>query len=453
MSAKGTAAPKPEASRTAAQTRPETSEGGTSPNATTLSMLTSDITSPYPAANTVSELSQSEISPCEPLNEDFPSQGTPSNSGNFSPLNQGVEDRPQATSPRRQPKYLLLFFDGTAKSFSEKNTNIYRLYGALYKMNTDKQLLYYQSGIGSSGSKSNGLKRICQSISNVVEKAIARCLRDHVGLLLNGNRKEVRFAYNLYKDTSDDGVRRAKNYKKATACNAPIEFMGIWYVCGSNNEGPSKMTASGCFRDSVASVGLVGRTLPFTTYNPGIKTLREAVALDECRGAFRHYPWARTPLGSPAPDAARPDHGEDRVDGHAPGYNHPWHETDCRQVFFAGSHSGMSNVYSQRASTLIVRQFSLLWMVQEIDDAGLEIEWAHDAFDDTPTLSRYFACRGRGGKPAHASPEEKGLIQKELEKDVKGTLHESLRGLWWILEYVPLWEHFLDEHKQPTKKF
>lgn len=148
MTADIAASPNSTASPTAAKTRPETPEGEPSPNDATISIVTPDITSPYPAATTLSELSQSEITPLVPLNADFPSQGTQSNPVISSPLNRGLEDRPRTFSHRRESKYLLLFFDGTAKSFCKKNTNIARLFGALDKTNDDNQLCYYQSGIG-----------------------------------------------------------------------------------------------------------------------------------------------------------------------------------------------------------------------------------------------------------------------------------------------------------------
>ena len=40
-------------------------------------------------------------------------------------------------------------------------------------------------------------------------------------------------------------------------------------------------------RDTVASVGLISRELPFTESNTAIKTFRHAVSLDECRVKFR----------------------------------------------------------------------------------------------------------------------------------------------------------------------
>lgn len=69
-----------------------------------------------------------------------------------------------------------------------------------------------------------------------------------------------------------------------------IDFLGVWYSFHSKFHGFCSLTSS--FRDTVASVGLTGRTLPFTSYNAIIKTFRQALALDERRTQFRHNPWS-----------------------------------------------------------------------------------------------------------------------------------------------------------------
>lgn len=48
----------------------------------------------------------------------------------------------------KQPKTLILCFDGTSNSFSDENTNIVRLFSALDKTDMDRQMCYYQPGIG-----------------------------------------------------------------------------------------------------------------------------------------------------------------------------------------------------------------------------------------------------------------------------------------------------------------
>ncbi|KIO32133.1 hypothetical protein M407DRAFT_18943 [Tulasnella calospora MUT 4182] len=107
---------------------------------------------------------------------------------------------------------------------------------------------------------------------------------------------------------------------------------------------------------------------------------------------------------------------------------------------------------------------SLLWMVQQIDAAGVGNLWAPDAFEDVPTVKAYFDAKRESNSPKTSSPKvspptrtESKLppsVLKELQKDVKGKLHDSLEGisLWWLLEYIPLWKHFLDGNKQQCKE-
>jgi uncharacterized protein (DUF2235 family) len=50
-----------------------------------------------------------------------------------------------------------------------------------------------------------------------------------------------------------------------------VEFVGVW--------------------DTVSSVGIIPRQLPYSTISYGIKTFRHALALDECRARFRPSIW------------------------------------------------------------------------------------------------------------------------------------------------------------------
>lgn len=51
-------------------------------------------------------------------------------------------------------------------------------------------------------------------------------------------------------------------------------------------------------RDTVDAVGVISRSLPFTTSNTIIRTFRHALALDEHRAKFRANLWHRTPSRS-----------------------------------------------------------------------------------------------------------------------------------------------------------
>ena len=60
-----------------------------------------------------------------------------------------------------------------------------------------------------------------------------------------------------------------------------------------------------CNRDTVNSVGLFSRRLPFTTNNPIVRTLRHAIALDERRAKFKANHW-NPPEPEPAAPGAKP---------------------------------------------------------------------------------------------------------------------------------------------------
>ncbi|KAI3606442.1 hypothetical protein WG66_009550 [Moniliophthora roreri] len=98
----------------------------------------------------------------------------------------------------------------------------------------------------------------------------ARCLAGmihKVGILPACNHQQVPFAYKMYAEDNDKYSDKAKAFKKAFSTNVDIEFIGVW--------------------DTVDSVGLIPRTLPFTGSNHIVRTFRHAVALDERRAKFK----------------------------------------------------------------------------------------------------------------------------------------------------------------------
>ncbi|KAG9044301.1 hypothetical protein FS837_008393 [Tulasnella sp. UAMH 9824] len=298
-----------------------------------------------------------------------------------------------------------------------------------------------------------------------------------VGLLPRGNEEQISFAYALYKDKSKDGVIKAYGFKKAFSRHVFIEFMGVW--------------------DSVTSVGLAGRTLPYTSHNEIVKTFRQAFSLDERRSKFRHNPWAKAPPPGSAPTARltprnwfnarrqnstgsgpsqQQQNQEQRTFGNREtdprhyradcdardkeGWeylspNPSWANTDCREVWFAGSHSdvggGQVNTSDDDHQNNLANP-SLLWMVQQIDALGAGICWAPDAFEDIPTLRAYFDQKRESNRDTEPGLSE--TVIKELEKDVSGKIHDSLGRVtpWWVLEFVPVWKHFLDDNKVQWKE-
>jgi uncharacterized protein (DUF2235 family) len=119
-----------------------------------------------------------------------------------------------------------------------------------------------------------------------------------------------------------------------------------------------------CCRDTVCSVGLTGRTLPFTGSNTAIRYFRHAISLDERRAKFKaNYYHLRhsednkgTKLGEmPRSNQRHPfyrkthphlfPHYQSEAQNEDDYDDGRW-ETDVLEVWFAGCHSGMSSCLS-----------------------------------------------------------------------------------------------------------
>lgn len=114
-----------------------------------------------------------------------------------------------------------------------------------------------------------------------------------VGLLPAGNFQQVPFAYKMYKRADDVGWEQSNEFKKAFSVDVTIEFIGVWFVLyfifGYRTfENPGFRN-----RDTVDSVGIIPKRLPFTTSNTIVRTFRHAVSLDERRAKFKANLWNR----------------------------------------------------------------------------------------------------------------------------------------------------------------
>jgi len=89
---------------------------------------------------------------------------------------------------------------------------------------------------------------------------------------------------------------------------------------------------------------------------------------------------------------------------------------DILQVWFAGVHGDIGGGYPEKQSGL--SKYPLLWMIDEAVKCGLKVNQA--------TVNQLAWGIQRKGSPfSYVVP------------DVRGDLHTSLRGAWWILEYIP----------------
>lgn len=75
--------------------------------------------------------------------------------------------------PSHSPKTLALFFDGTGNAFADETTNVVRLFSALEKKKRNKQLCYYQPGIGTYVSPTVLWANTFRRIAKLADQAFA----------------------------------------------------------------------------------------------------------------------------------------------------------------------------------------------------------------------------------------------------------------------------------------
>jgi uncharacterized protein (DUF2235 family) len=131
--------------------------------------------------------------------------------------------------------------------------------------------------------------------------------------------------------------------------------------------------------------------IPFSANNPGIHIGRQAIAMDERRALFQPSFWR--PLGPP------------RAGG----------PQDLKQVWFRGVHSDICGGYPELESG--ISKISLQWMLTEAMKYGLLL--------DSKEMSGVL-----------------GLNRSTVARpDANAPIHESLRTVWWLWEFVPI-KHF-----------
>ncbi|KAI0192842.1 hypothetical protein F4808DRAFT_442666 [Astrocystis sublimbata] len=218
-----------------------------------------------------------------------------------------------STDGTHHPRTLIICLDGTGDQFDNDNSNVVHFISCLKKHSPEKQVTYYQSGIGTYGK--GGLRN---GIGAAADMAVGsglgihirdayrflmqnyeegdkicllgfsrgaytvRCLAGmihKVGLLPASNGSQVNFAYNFYKDDSENGDYLAGEFKKTFCTHVNVYFMGLF--------------------DCVASVGFFPRKLPFSkTATNTVRYVRHAMALDEHRAKFKVCHWQQDELSS-----------------------------------------------------------------------------------------------------------------------------------------------------------
>lgn len=335
---------------------------------------------------------------------------------------------------------------------------------------------------------------------------MTRTISIQVGLLPKGNAAHLPFAYAFYKKaTTPEGEITALKFNHAMSRKVQVDFLGVWWEM-TRRVLLFVALANHLPRDTVASVGVTGRILPFAARSYSIKIFRQALALDERRRQFRPNPWrtkydpellalaagatTESLVGHELRQPPRPrndstltsSEGED--DG-LPSFLADWRkfrlqminpifawgdglyrrtqETDFRdagspeimQVSSSHGSTVMSLIYEiscedvgggsqpQHDYEPSISNPSLLWMVQQVEIARIGIVWAHDAFKSVPTIRDYLRPP-REVERTRLGDLSEGVLEL-LKEDACQPIHDKLSkpwSPWWALECLPSWSTF-----------
>ena len=287
-------------------------------------------------------------------------------------------------------KTLVVCCDGTGREFSGDMTNVLRLANVLRQ--GPQQVVFYDPGVGTLPAP----ERV---------SAAAKWWRMAMGLIFGyGLKGNIADAYRFLMLHYEPGDRIAL-FGYSRGAYTVRGLAGLLQVCGLLRRGNEHLVPYALkiymnfklwggvdsFRvnchpsvrvdfmgvwDTVSSMYYENRRMPHTYRNPILRTVRHAIALDERRAYFR-----TNRFGSPH-------------DGQ-----------DIREVWFPGVHGNVGGGKSAGERGPELAAFD--WVMQ---GAGFL------DFDPETLLKR-------------TSPFERGQIAPKL--------HESLKGLWWIAEYIP----------------
>ncbi|KAI0354699.1 hypothetical protein OH77DRAFT_1425794 [Trametes cingulata] len=441
---------------------------------------------------------------------------SPTSSSGIQHSSSGEAPDLDVVPPYHPARTLVLCFDGTGDQFDQDNSNVVKFFSLLKKDDRREQMVYYQPGIGtySSAQSTHPLRA---KFDSLLDTMFAWHLSDHVqagyeflmqnytagdkiclfgfsrgaytaralagmlhkvGLLPACNHQQVPFAYKMFTREDEMGWKQSTAFKKAFSIDVEIDFIGVW--------------------DTVASVGLVPRTLPFTTSNRAIRVFRHAVALDERRARFqanlyKHPSQQEAARGTRPGDMPRADTEyatrvavldappqklkKEKKGGKGGGggrrkYERLFNsedacehgeETDVLEVWFAGCHCdvGGGSVTDDVPHTLA--RIPLRWMIREcfkmdtgirfhgelLKTIGLDPAHLHPSVAERPPpLAPARVYMETVAPPLPHTTEEEHEIRDALSP-VYDQL--DLAWYWWVLEFMPMKKRVLGpapEYKQ-----
>lgn len=306
---------------------------------------------------------------------------------------------------------LVLCFDGTDNKYGANNTNVVRLYSMIDRSRPN-QTAYYQPGIGTM-TPIGMYARVKRKIARVVDLAMANLLDDHVEggyrfLMRNYQPGDRIFLFGFSRGAYTARVLAGMIHKVGLLSQGNEELIPFaWnlYAKGPTDQISAGFSATFSSKapiyflglwDTVSSVSWAWhpRVYAYTHDNPSVQFVRHAISLDERRQRFAQNTWT-----------------DKRHSGQ-----------DVKEVWFAGVHSDIGGGYPSAESGLA--KITLQWMVEQLRPTGLQLDEDH--------VNRLLPTK---------------TIDEEVAPDPLAPAHESLRGLWWIVEFIPL------PRRDPTRNF
>jgi uncharacterized protein (DUF2235 family) len=348
---------------------------------------------------------------------------------------------------------IIICCDGTGNEISENISNVLKLYRCLRKTEKTqpRQLVYYDPGVGTL-ARPDPWHRLRQDFNAILGLATGYGLDDNVlaaydFLARNYQAGDAIYLFGFSRGAYTVRVLAGLIHKIGLITPEQINLAGsglIAYKQFSSDEAPKLRARLTSFADAAAedavppspfdnaaqfaritssrwpTIRFVGvwdtvasvivprpdrfywpslEELAFTLWNPSVQTFRQAISMDERRCMFRLKKW----------DAPQTFKHNRFNDAHA-------EPQDILQVWFAGVHADIGGGYPEKESGL--SKYPLLWLIDEATKCGLQINQAN-------VNQLAWGVQRKSSPFSYVAP------------DVKGCLHESLRGAWWILEYIP----------------
>jgi uncharacterized protein (DUF2235 family) len=276
---------------------------------------------------------------------------------------------------------LIVCCDGTGQKVDHRRSNVVRFYDALDRANPAQQVDFYHPGVGTRPTD-EALTRVTETlvrwagsiagygVLDIVVQAYGFIVDNYrpgdeiyligfsrgalavrlvggllhgIGVLRPGAKNMYPYGFELYDKhatlIASDSERHRHNdlvreFRAMFCMPGPvcIKFLGIW--------------------DTVKAFGIfVPRSFPHLRHNASVKTVRHALALDECRRSFMFTSWG----GLRDYEEAGPPEGQ-----------------SVQEVWFAGVHSDVGGGYPEDESGLSWHSFR--WMVGEAIGACVKFD-------------------------------------------------------------------------------